>query len=257
MLVKFNGHLAAAVHQILLLALLVSPVSAVASDKDDWTFNVTPYLWVTGQKGQVATLPPAAPADLDVSFSDVISNLDMALMGLVEARNGRFGVFGEIFYVGVSADADTPGPFFSGADYEQDLLGISIGLSYALMQSSDHHLDAVLGVRFWDLDNELELGAGILPARKLSEHERWHDPFIGLKGRVNLNENWYLSGWGVAAVAGDSDSSWDLFGGIGYEYSDSFSLTAGYRHQEVDYKNDGFLFDVEMSGPVIGLTFRF
>ncbi len=33
-------------------------------------------------------------------------------------------------------------------------------------------------------------------------------------------------------------------------------LISGYRHQGVDYHDDDFLFDVEMSHPVPGLTFR-
>jgi len=40
-----------------------------------------------------------------VSFSDVIDNLDIALMGIIEARKGRYGIFSELFYVGISADA--------------------------------------------------------------------------------------------------------------------------------------------------------
>ena len=97
-----------------LLVLLVLPVSGYAGDSDEWVFTATSYLWVTGQEGEVATWPPAAPAELDISFSDVVEDMDMALMGFLEARHGRFGVFGEVFYVGVSDDGKTPGRFFSG-----------------------------------------------------------------------------------------------------------------------------------------------
>lgn len=33
-------------------------------------------------------------------------------------------------------------------------------------------------------------------------------------------------------------------------------LFSGYRHQGLDYHDGDFLVDVEMSGPVPGLTFR-
>ena len=58
-------------------------------------------------------------------------------------------------------------------------------------------------------------------------------------------------------MAGDSDSAWDVMASVGYEIKDDFSLTVGYRHQEVDYREGDFLFDVELSGPIIGLVFGF
>jgi len=60
----------------------------------------------------------------------------------------------------------------------------------------------------------------------------------------------------MVAMAGDSDSFWDVYIGAGYDYSDSMSFSVGYRHQEVDYENDDFLYDVEMSGPTVGLNYR-
>lgn len=245
-------------HWGLFLALLALPANVFASGTGDWTFTVAPYAWITGMEGKVATLPPAPPADIDVSFSDVIDNLDIGLMWLIEARKGRYAVFCEVFHVGISTDsADTPGPFYSGVEYEQDLWGITLGGIYELTQSDNYQLDAVAGFRFWDLDNELKLKTGALPAGNSSEREKWNDLFIGLKGQFNIGKRWYLSDWGVAAVAGDSDSVWDVYGGVGYACNDSFSLTVGYRHQEVDYENEDFLYDIEMSGPTIGLTFLF
>lgn len=242
---------------LILIILLSLQANAFAEAEESWHFSATPYLWVTGQEGEVATLPSIPPAELDISFNDIISNLDMTLMGLVEARKARIGFFGEIFYVGVSTDADTPGPAFPGADYEQDLWGVSLGASYALTQSSTGHLDALAGFRLWDLDNDLKLRPGSLPSREISGQESWNDFFVGLKGRTSLNERWFLSGWGMLAVAGDSDSSWDLFGGVGYEFSDTLSLDIGYRHQVIDYENGDFLYDVELSGPIIGLIIQF
>ena len=67
----------------------------------------------------------------------------------------------------------------------------------------------------------------------------------------------YVTGWAMAAVAGESDSAYDQFGGIGYAFGDSNSLIAGYRYLAVDYENASFLFDAEMTGPVIGFTFQF
>jgi hypothetical protein len=240
-----------------LVVFLLWPISSIAANSDEaWRFSVSPYLWITGQEGEVATLPPAAPAEIDISFSDVIDSLDLSLMVFLEARKERYGVFSEIFAISVSEDVDTPGPFFTGADFEQDFFGLTLGASYALVQSNSSFLDVAAGVRFWFLDTELDLEPGISAVGKASEKENWEDYIVGVKGRHKINEQWYLNGWGMIAIAGDSDSAWDVLAGIQYERSSSLHFTAGYRHQEVDYDKDEFLFDVELSGPILGATFR-
>jgi hypothetical protein len=243
-------------YRVIAIVLATSPVIAFA-DNNEWGFSFTPYLWVTGQKGDVATLPPAGPAKLDISFNDVIENLDMSFMGFFEAKKGRFGILAEVFYIGVSADIDVPGPYFSGADYEQDLWAVSLAGTYQLTQNDQYQIDALFGLRHWDLDNTLDLDAGGLAATKVSHRERWDDVIIGLKGQTKLNEQWFVSGMVNFAVLGDSDKYWDVFGGVNYQYSDDLSFLVGYRHQEVDYDDGDFLFDIEMSGPVVGLKVAF
>ena len=71
-------------------------------------------------------------------------------------------------------------------------------------------------------------------------------------------------GSGFAVVAyGDigrfgiaSDNTWQLMGLVGYRFNDWIEGAID-RHLSVDYSNDGFVWDVEMSGPILGVTFRF
>ncbi len=72
-----------------------------------------------------------------------------------------------------------------------------------------------------------------------------------------INANWFATGWAISAIAGESDTAWDVFAGIGYVFNDMRSLTLGYRHQKVDFDKGSFLYDVETSGPLLGFVFRF
>jgi hypothetical protein len=54
-----------------------------------------------------------------------------------------------------------------------------------------------------------------------------------------------------------SVASTSLAGSLGYEFNDLFSATIGYRHLAVDYEDDGFIYDVDYSGIIIGATFQF
>jgi len=49
----------------------------------------------------------------------------------------------------------------------------------------------------------------------------------------------------------------DVMGSVGYNFTDTFSITAGYRGVSVNHRNDGLVYDVVQSGPVMGIVFKF
>jgi hypothetical protein len=225
--------------------------------EDEWQFVVSPYLWMAGQSGDVATLPGAQPAEIDIEFEDIIEHLDTTFMGLFEARKDKLVLFSEIFYIDIETDkADTPRQLFSDTQYEQQMAGLTLGGGYR-WNHENIFIDFIGGVRYWEVDNELRLDAGLLPAEDTRQREHWIDPILGLKSRWVLSDLWSITAWLMSAVGGDSDSASDLFAGVNYLLSKDLSLSAGYRHQTVDYDKDGFLYDVEISGPLIGVSFVF
>ena len=67
-----------------------------------------------------------------------------------------------------------------------------------------------------------------------------------------------MTGWGIIGGFGaGSKFMWDVMGGLGYAFTESSSIVAGYRGLGVDYRNDGFVFDVIQHGPIIGAVFKF
>ena len=60
---------------------------AAAAPSGGWTFEFTPYIWGAGMSGEVeaGSLPKI---NVDMSFSDILKNLDAGLMGAFEARQG-------------------------------------------------------------------------------------------------------------------------------------------------------------------------
>jgi len=62
----------------------------------------------------------------------------------------------------------------------------------------------------------------------------------------------WLAGFGAG-----SDFMWDLNANLGYRWGEMFSTTIGYRYLDVDYENDGFLYDVAQQGPTLGMSWRF
>ena len=91
----------------------------------------------------------------------------------------------------------------------------------------------------------------------MSQTETWADPIGGLKARVSITPQLYLTSWGLIGGGVSADLVWDVMGAVGYQFTDSFSAVVGYRAAGVDYENDGFVYDTVQQGPIIGAVFRF
>ena len=119
-------------------------------------------------------------------------------------------------------------------------------------------VDVLAGARIWYVDTEIHLSPGLLPARRAGDDEVWGDPVVGLRWNAPLGRGFFLTGYAdVGGFGVASDLTWQLLGTLGYRFNDWISARAGYRHLDVDYKDDGFVWDVELSGPIVGATFRF
>jgi hypothetical protein len=223
-----------------------------------WSFAVTPYIWFASLEGDVGTISALPPVSVDADFGDIIENTDMTAMLAAEARRGRFGIVTDINFLSLSTSSDTPGPFFSGARIEASTFFATVAGAYRVWTDDRINVDAAVGARLWYVDTEIDLRAGLVPVRSIEDDGLWADPVIGLRGSVALGRGFSLTG--AADIGGfglASDFTWQILGTVDYRFADWFSARAGYRHLDVDYEDDGFVWDVELSGPIIGASFHF
>ena len=232
------------------------PVMTLA--QDNWEWRIAPYLWGTSLSGPVATVAGLPPIDVDASFSDILDNLDFAGMVVVQARNGRWGISGDLQYVKLSAASGSLAPTFGQANAKIRNTIVSLYADYQLGQSLEHELWVSGGFRHWSVSTDLSLTAGTAAARTANGSDSWVDPVIGIYGRRNIGERTYVSGWAyVGGFGAGSDNMVDLFGGIGYQFTPTTSGVLGYRYMSVDRSNGSFLYDVEQQGPLMGVVFNF
>ena len=122
-------------------------------------------------------------------------------------------------------------------------------------------MDVLAGTRYWDLDSELRFddGLGFLGGRKISNDESWIDPALGVKGRTPLgNSRFYVEGGaGVGGFGVGSDLFYELNGAVGYQWNKAIGTALGYRMFDVDYENDGYVYDAKQQGWQLGLTWAF
>jgi hypothetical protein len=249
------------------MALMAATGIARAADiapppevESGWQFEVAPYGWVSGIKGSTAQfgLPEQ---DFDVGIKQVLEKLDIALMGLVQARNERFSAFSDIVYANLSQTIRTPkGILADKIDASVETLMWTVGAAYSVYYDPEvANLDVVVGGRLWSLDTEAKIKGGFFDGTDLDDGETWVDPLVGAKGRVSLSPELFMTGW---ALFGGFDIThdklmWDLFGGVGYDFWPGTAIIVGYRAVSVDYEKGDFKYDAVQQGPLVGIDFRF
>jgi opacity protein-like surface antigen len=236
-----------------------SPESPATADAGGWQFDLASYGWFSGFKGSTATLPPLPAASVDLSFGDILSELDGAVMGVAYARHERMVLYGDLMYSRLSLSESFATSLSTSLKLTTSSLIASAGAGYTVLADPRYELDLLGGARLYNVDTDATLsllGTGI--TKRGSTDETWVDPMIGARFSAELTDSLYLTSW---AFAGGFDVgskfSWDLFGGLGYKLSDRYTVIAGYRGLGVDYEHGGYKYDVVQKGPIAGLKIHF
>ena len=240
--------------------IMNTPPAFSAGTQESWEFHLAPYAWLAGQSGKVATLPGLPPADVDIDFyDDILGNLNGALMLVGQARKGPFGISADIAYTDIESDSALRGDYFTTLTSQTTSWMISLAGFYRLFENDRFHVDGLGGARYWSVDSQLALSGGPLGSYSVGERESWVDPVIGVKGMSKLGDTrFFLSGFAMIGGFGvSSDFMWDANINLGYQWTETFSTTIGYRYLNVDYENDDFLYDVSQDGILLGLSWRF
>ena len=255
-----TGRAAARRLSLVVLAAVLVPGWAYAGDA--WRFELTPYLWFAGLKGDVATIPGSPTVPIDISSRQAVEDAEATLMVAFDARRGRHGVVVDIVYTDVRSDAELlPDPINLVLRSTSKNTLVSVAYRYELLGRDDRSLGVLAGGRYWSVETTLKFqgGTGILAGRTISHDESWVDPAVGLAGWLPLGDSrFYFRG--VAAVGGfgvGSDLFYDLGANVGFQWNKSIGTSLGYRLLDVDYEDGDFLYDVKQQGWQIALTWSF
>jgi hypothetical protein len=232
---------------------------AASQDQDGWQFSVTPYLWMAGQSGTVRVGQVVPAQNVNVHFSNVLSNLDFGVMGTLEAHRDRWSIILDGFYISMSRDSD---PILGGdlgtARLKLDNGIVQLAGAYRVLQSETSPVDVYAGVRYTNLNADLTFSQSrLLPAgAKRSDSVDWVDGLIGVRATYKFADRWSV--WGSADVgAGGSNYSWQLIATVLWDASKNVSLSGGFRILAQDYNTSSFYYNVRTAGPFVGARIRF
>lgn len=255
-----RGQTARRIARVAALAVAAWPglsLTAQAQDNDTDVL-LTGYLFASALDGRASVTSNLPPAAVDLSFRDVLDDLDFGLMSAIEVRSGKWGFVGDLMYSKVSPAGSVPTTPPLSAELEQRSLTLQGTVYYRVHQDAKVTVDLGAGLRYWSVDNSGSVALVGLPPAAFADAESWVDPVIAARMNAKLGGAWSVT---LAADYGGfgtgSEETWQLLGTLNWQTSDRVTLRAGYRVLSVDYQDNGFVYDIRMSGPVVGLTYRF
>lgn len=242
------------------LMVLAAAVPAAAQAKDDeWEYTVAPYLILSSMDGKMAVR--GVEVDVDVSASDIFSNLQMGFNGYFAAQKGDWGFGADIIYMSLGTSLDDVNVDPSQAAF-----------TFVAIRRLAPTLDLNFGVRWNVIRARLEYKDSAPPALAglvVEETKQWVDPLVGIHWKQPLGGRWMISvpanvgGFGV-----NSEIAVDIFPNLQFKVGQNAWIGGGWRFLYMDYETgyeDGvpipgrksFRYDMVTTGPVIGMAFRF
>jgi hypothetical protein len=244
---------------ILALNLSSAQAAADSSGNESWQFNGAIYLWGASIGGTTS-----GGDDIDISFSDLIDNLDMAFMGTLGAQKGKWTLLTDVIYLNVSNSQTSTAnlidrPVTAKLDVGLTAWIVNAAGAYAIHESERTRLELLGGARYLYVKPDLEFRISEIgpfgPWReRVAESDDFLDAVVGLRGKTELSDKWYLN-YLADIGTGQSDLTWQLLAGFNYRFS---KLDAGFGYRYMKWEFDDYtLDDMDVSGPYAGVRFRF
>lgn len=263
---------------VLMMALLAS-TGALAqqpeSESKSWQFGLSIYGWFPNVAGQTSFTPPGGSSEFGIDIDDILDNLEFALMGTFDVRKGRWGILTDVLYMD-AGDSKTGTreltigrralPVDASANVDLDLKSWIWTLTgyYRALEKTGLTLDVVGGFRYLDVEQKVNWtvtgNVGPIPApdrtgAAKADLKNW-DAIIGARGRFAFGaQNAWFVPYYFDVGTGESDFTWQGIAGIGYAFHWG-EIVAAWRYLYYNLASDEAIKDMNFSGPVIGVTFR-
>lgn len=228
-------------------------VSVPAQAQDAWRGQVTLYGWGAGIGGDFTPFTGAPTLSFDKSLSEVLEDLDAAFFVTGLATNGDWVVFGDVSYSASSKSGLVPPGAPASGEVTQTSLTLAAGRRF--VDDGRTTVDFLAGARAWSLEGEVSVpAAGV----SLAPEKTFVDPVVAVRVNHRIAERWTVLGYlDVGGFGVGSDLTYQVAVTANYQVTDNLYLSGGYRHLYLDYSDGGTSFDGAMSGPLVGVTWRF
>lgn len=227
------------------------------AEGSNWTYDLSFNLWLNDTTLNADT--PFGEVSGTLSFSDALKSLDFAFMGTAEARNGPWGIIGDVLYYKLTGSGDTPDAvLFSGASMESKITVATGYLAYRVHEDATTALDLGVGLRAFSSSIDTTLQGPPAQNQTFSRSDEWIDPIVAARLRVAFNEKWFGTMMlDFGGNGGGYNQTWQVLATAGYRINDNWMLQGGYRYLEASQETGNGRTSMAFSGPILGVTYHF
>ena len=128
---------------------------------------------------------------------------------------------------------------------------------YRVFEDQRTSLDLTAGVRWTEVDTTIEFQPGAAAGRSFGSNVDWVDAIIGARVQHQFSDRWSGSGYADWGGFSSDTETWQVLLTLGYALNESWELRGGYRYISFENEDDGVKLDIDQSGPILGVTYRF
>lgn len=235
-------------------AALVLGLSAgsVSAAENEWEWSIALYGWMAGLNDTIR-VNDREIGEIDMSFSDILNDLDMTVMLHGEGVRGNWGFFADVLYLDIS---DSRTGNLTTTDWSISSTIFELAGVYR-PSGTPVGFEPFAGLRYFSMD--VELSNQLV---NTSSSESYADFLVGARYTGEINQNWFYRFRGDVS-AGETDGTWSVSGVAGYRFGKqrNMSVLLGYRHLEIDLEDDQgpvtVSQDLTMSGPFVAFNYAF
>ena len=255
-------------------AIVAAVPASAAQDMFDgkWHFIVTPYYWLPVINGTVIYDSPAGGGSIsaEIDPSSYLASLDFAAMVTGEARKNNWLVFTDYMYIHFGGDESAvksvtgPGgivqvPINIGGSASLLTNVWTLAGGYAVLHEPAGDLDVFAGTRLLNFSSTLNWNfagpiGSLAKSGSVEDTKNFWDGIVGVKGELRFGQsNWFMPYYADIG-AGSNNWTWQAALGAGYRFSWGDVV---FNMRSLTYNSDEDQLILRMTGPALGVSFRF
>ncbi len=258
-------------------ALIALPTAPQAADGDAPRFSFGLYAWGSSLAGDIDT--PEGDASMHISFSDLVENVNVAVMARGRADFDKLSIVFDGEYFDLESDREQrtirlgpQGNLEVAASAKVELLQyiLELNAGYEILNvkgpfsagPGDQRgtvAELYAGGRYLSMKPTVDVDLGPVHAR-IGEWESWVDAVVGARIGIDLSRTVVLEiqgdvgGFGI----GNSDEfAWSQITSLSWDCTDRVTLALGYKF--LDFRRDvgDSTIDLQIRGPFVASFIRF